>query len=83
MKKFFLVEEVGKKKVGRVLKIVVPFGRITFQEMKKLMDENQIILIDNYKYKLISFDDDMLFHKPDDEFTFFGKSMFGLLVEDP
>jgi len=83
MLKFFLVEERKTKQPGMMMKIVIPNGLITFQEMKKLKDLNQIVMIDDYEFKVFGYEDDMLSHEPNEAFTFFGKLMFGLLVEIP
>lgn len=83
MRNFFLIEEVKIEIPGRILKIVIPEGRITFREMKRIVAEKRIVMIDGKEFKVLSFDDDMLLHELDEEFTFFGKAMYGLSVEIP
>lgn len=81
MTKFHLVDEVEIEKSGK-LKIVIAIETLTFRQIKKLRDEKETVLINDEHFKIISYEDDMLFHEPEDEFSFFGKEMFGLLVVD-
>ncbi len=80
MLKFFLVEEVKIERPGTMLKIVIPFGLITFGDIKKVIITNENIMIDSDKFKIISYEDDLLPHETHEQFTFCGHAMFGLFV---
>lgn len=82
MRKFYLLEQSEIKNEG-MLMVVIPFEPITFREIKILKDENKTVIIDDEKFTVLGYEDDFLFHDPDELFSFFGNSLIGLLVAEP